>query len=679
MSPDAERDAFDHGLEQLLSVAIRRIVKDENPESFQRWVREALPVFLPRIHRECDAASSRALAGALARAIWNATPLPGNRFRPDPIAAPGPEAPCPCGSGQPYGECCRVAEPELPIDQTIIWPFLLGELPRKTLKSAIGLGLVPSGMIAAWCRDQVQAGDAAKAVPLLEPLFEGELGDDPDLADALDVLLDAYQALGRPRKKQALLRHIIDSAPRSALRSSAWQRLATMRMDAGEVRAAWDAFAAAQRDDPDSPHLATLEVLLLVESGDERRARERAQYWSRRLRRHGYGDDEGPLEFLDAIVERPAAAFVEVQIAASRGTGGGLREWLAGVAERKVPVYRLEAPGAATVDDADARTLDTLLDALGLEKVPAHLEALIVELERELEAGGSLEIDPVAGERVLVPPAEVVRVDAEWRTAFPFPKPLSTAEDLPTGIDPWRVEDVWTAFLRDHPESFDSLDVLDDLATALRRHPGFGAGAWDEIMVAPILERARRIVDRALGARTSTRLPWTHRENRPPLRALARLVHLNLRRNANRAAAAIAERLIALNPVDQHGVRTVLMNHYLGEADDQRALALAAAYGDDSEVEIAFGRVLALYRSGRRAEAEEALGTACYSHPKVARSLTAKRMRAPRIDNPELGLNAEETAWLYRMEMRPVWEATPGALEWLRALTSAPRARRRGA
>jgi len=93
----------------------------------------------------------------------------------------------------------------------------------------------------------------------------------------------------------------------------------------------------------------------------------------------------------------------------------------------------------------------------------------------------------------------------------------------------------------------------------------------------------------------------------------------------------------------------------------------------------AFGRVLALYRSGRRAEAEEALGTACYSHPKVARSLTAKRMRAPRIDNPELGLNAEETAWLYRMEMRPVWEATPGALEWLRALTSAPRARRRGA
>lgn len=54
-----------------------------------------------------------------------------------------------------------------------------------------------------------------------------------------------------------------------------------------------------------------------------------------------------------------------------------------------------------------------------------------------------------------------------------------------------RQEQRWMAFLEAHPEASDSIEILDDLATALAEYPQPG-GAVDDILRNPVLERARR-------------------------------------------------------------------------------------------------------------------------------------------------------------------------------------------
>jgi hypothetical protein len=53
--------------------------------------------------------------------------------------------------------------------------------------------------------------------------------------------------------------------------------------------------------------------------------------------------------------------------------------------------------------------------------------------------------------------------------------------------------------------------------------------------------------------------------------------------------------------------------------------------------------------------------------PKTAQYLLPARIRRPRILHDRIEVGGDDQAWLYRDEMRAVWQQTPGALEWLRA------------
>jgi len=66
-------------------------------------------------------------------------------------------------------------------------------------------------------------------------------------------------------------------------------------------------------------------------------------------------------------------------------------------------------------------------------------------------------------------------------------------------------------------------------------------------------------------------------------------------------------------------------------------------------------------------EAERALSTAREDLPKTAQYLLPTRIRRPRIMPDCIEVGGDDQAWLYRDEMRSVWQQTPGALEWLRA------------
>ena len=69
-----------------------------------------------------------------------------------------------------------------------------------------------------------------------------------------------------------MLQNIIDTVPRSPLRSGAWQRLSTIRIDNGDANGAWAAFQNAQRDDPKSLSLGLLEVQILNAQGRNEKA-----------------------------------------------------------------------------------------------------------------------------------------------------------------------------------------------------------------------------------------------------------------------------------------------------------------------------------------------------------------------------------------------------------------------
>ena len=118
---------------------------------------------------------------------------------------------------------------------------------------------------------------------------------------------------------------------------------------------------------------------------------------------------------------------------------------------------------------------------------------------------------------------------------------------------------------------------------------------------------------------------------------------------------------------DPHGLRFILVNEYLRNGCDSKALTLAERYPHDLAPETRFGAVLALVRLRRLAEAEHALLTARSDLPKTTEYLLPARVRRPPLRQGTIATGDDDQAWLYRDEMRAVWQQTPGALEWLRA------------
>jgi len=114
----------------------------------------------------------------------------------------------------------------------------------------------------------------------------------------------------------------------------------------------------------------------------------------------------------------------------------------------------------------------------------------------------------------------------------------------------------WLAFLEDNPSAFDSLDILDDLATALG--------------------------------------------------LLAHRIHLA--NSAGQAAEAVhrLEQYLILGPGDSHGFRGLLIERQLRRGDNESALEIAERFPDDVLVETSMGRVLALCCPGRLEEAAAA-------------------------------------------------------------------------
>jgi hypothetical protein len=658
----------DFDAEALLRDAIPEALAHEDAKRFLAWVRTHIEEYFAHpLLASADSRVARVFAWSFGRALWNALPLPGNGFRPDPVPEPGRNEPCPCGSGLKYKRCCN-GLPMLPLKPENVWPALLDALDSEQRERALRSGALPRSALVALAEKQFEEQGAKSAVKFLEPLLlPRPVAHDDNLAVAFDLLCDAYDELGWNRKKAALIDGVIAEVPRSALRSGAWQRQTLIAMDGHDLAAARAAFREAQRDDPDAPIIALLEVQLLLAEHQPERAGERARFHVRRFRARDYPEDEPPLNFLLGVARDPLGAMSSLAIEMSDEAGRGLRDWLAAVRKRPLPAYRV-----ASVEELPADDVGGLLDKLIEMGIPrAEAERAVREMPEPPETAQSEpaeEAEPREPLYFLAGPEALAATEAAWHECFPLTKPFALA-DQPFGEDDaWKAaaEARWTTFLEDHPECFDSLDVLDDLATALLAHPQAGLPSLEQALLLPLLERARAIVARAVGDDADVRLAWIEGHNRPPLRALARLARALLDARPDEAVA-VTELLLRLNPEDNHGYRVIVVNHRLRRGEDPAALEVAERYPDDFAADIPYGRALALFRLERKDEATRVLRDAVREWPKVSDYLLREKPRRPKLSEFGVTPGGDDEAWLYRDRMLGVWQACPDAMDWLRA------------
>jgi len=473
MTEDTFDDETIAELEAFFREAIARILEEEDGEAFLAWVRQEAADRLPRLFAQLpDEAARRSSASELGRALWNSVPLPGNGFRPRPVAEPERNDPCPCGSGLKYKKCCAPWSAEVPsFDPEGIWRLVVEALPLEQVEALGQSGRVPRHLVGDLATSFLDDGDAERALALVQPLFDRperlDRLDERD-ATALNVFLEAHDDLDLLAEKAAAVERLAKSL-KPALRAVLWENQVRAHAVEGELDEAWEALEKARQDDPESAALGPLEVSLLMSEGRTAEAGERARSFRERFRRDPGMITEAGLEFLEKVAGDPEAAQLEYSL------GEEVKD---GILRLQELLARLAPPAAA----------------YGIQSIGD------------------------AGAGRLAPPAALRRAEEGWDQAFFGAVPeLDSGEDEEgeedeedAELDPWFEEDAarWLDFLLENPAALDSVEVLEDLAHSvvelgLDRYPFL-----DRRLLKPLLDRGVAVVRQALAAHPRiTRLP----------------------------------------------------------------------------------------------------------------------------------------------------------------------------
>lgn len=627
MTLETPYDAVQSDLEILFHISASSILRHQDaPEQFLNWFAQSAPSICPDLFSGAnDTLARTAMAHWLGRLIWNATPLPDNQFRPRRLPEPGRNDPCYCGSGRKYKHCCaRIALPELHIAEDMMLAEILRQWPASRFKELPLQRLSPE-VLADVAGNWLTHGEASRAVRLLEPLFNNIDTLDARAESAFDVLADAYNVLGRPRKKQALIERLARSGSPD-LRLAALQRQCTILADQGRTAEAWKLFQQAQRMRPNHPAFSHLEITLLLSEGRREEAVQRARFWAARLQRDHAHDFADLIRFLQDISADPDAALMHLHAARN-------------------PALSVLQHCMRDMEQRPARARYTL------QRLP----------------DGMASLQPNAAARKLL---------KQWDRVFPALEPqlVDICADGPDVWQPGIVED-WLDFLTARPEALDLIEVLDDVVLALHQLPDGGTNWANRGLLEPLLQRAHAIVAAALGASDAVTLPWVVWDNRPALRLLVNLAYLKLDINAWPEAVELMEWLVfTLNPNDNHGLREILSTTYLRLGRFNEVLTLSARYPEDHLAATAYNRALALYRLGERGAALTALHTARTGWPEVCKFLCADNPRKPRLTPGRVTYKGKDEAWYYREAHLALWEQD-GALDWLRQANTARRKR----
>lgn len=671
-------------LERLLPQAVARILEDEDPELFRTWLADHLPDFALGEMKNAPDDLFRAMAVPVSYMIWNATPLPDNNFRPRPLPKPNRNDPCPCGSGHKYKKCCSNAPPFPVLDPMVMWPLVLSNLSSDQIEQAASQRTLPLEALATAAIENLENDRPLVALELLRPHFEKPIKKAGPMDDfALQTLCDAYDELDQIDEKLELLERISQEPTKSPLRAGAWQRLAAIYLDNGDLEGGREAFTNALRDEPAAPSCSILEMQLLAMEEHFDQISTRAEFWLRTLQRSQWPPEtiEHITDILEELIDNPhyAAAllndhhvFTDDDLDDDEDldeTSLRLLDWVDLAIERPLPSYCTDE-NVLDLDDKDevAGYLRRLgLSGKELDKAMKQIEEQTAE---DLERENSEQPEPELS-LVLEPPPEIEKLEAQWHAVSQLDKPFGF-QDFPVqhweGWEPEQSEQ-WIGFLEQHPEAADSLDILDDLVTTLFLYPDMPQPVLSREGIVPLLRRAVAIIEKNLAGIKKPCLLWNRLSNRPALRSLNRLYAMTRYGFEDlQEADRLAEFVFEINPHDNQGLHREYLNDLLRRGENERALAITEMFPNDVFVETVYGRLLALYRLGRLKSAQPLAEEAIAAYPLVARYLTRARIKKPAMSEFGIHIGGEDQAWLYREEMRETWQQSPGALDWLKKI-----------
>lgn len=300
----AIHDMFDRILDEGVAVILET-------RSFEALQRRLSALFVPlaaymvagsdeRLDDDQIAAVARGMATHAAFDLWNHTPIPENRFRPRSIARPERNAPCVCGSGRKFKQCCGAIEtPGLILPPDEMAARVLQHFPRERIGEIAALR-VPMQTLGAVASRWMETGRSDDVIALLEPMFADVRSLDARAEHAADVLLNVYLDRGDEAARNRLL-DTLRNAPDKTLVCVAHQRDAVRAADLDDFPRAWGAFNAAQRLTPNNPALSHLEILILLQEGRTVEARARAEFWIAKLSRDPDHDHSDLIEMLRTL------------------------------------------------------------------------------------------------------------------------------------------------------------------------------------------------------------------------------------------------------------------------------------------------------------------------------------------------------------------------------------------
>ncbi|QDT73494.1 DUF6930 domain-containing protein [Lacipirellula limnantheis] len=155
---------------------------------------------------------------------------------------------------------------------------------------------------------------------------------------------------------------------------------------------------------------------------------------------------------------------------------------------------------------------------------------------------------------------------------------------------------------------------------------------------------------------------WDMTETRPYMRARFGLAESLTAAGRIDEALTHYQELLRLNPQDNQGVRYVLLPNLLAAGRDVEAARLLKQYNEES-ANWAYSRALLAFRlSGRSAPAERELRDAIRTNSHVPELLCSEE---PIPQPPHYALGSFEEACVAVEELRPAFEVTSGALDWV--------------
>lgn len=604
--PDSHTQKPD-GFLSLLELSGNRLLHSSDLNSYLQWVAEVGPLLAPDLVQMADQTPPRELFRALGIAIYNAMPLPANNFQLRPAPAPGRNDPCPCGSGRKYKHCCSGNPLADLLKNVNCLIYVLNAIPQKQLSELVH-SKIDTQALADVAEQWLEEGKEKRVAALLEPWFKAGVELNQRQVPLLDILADLYLAGNNPVKRQRLLLRVSESHNKE-LRCDAFQRLATISMDKGDSLGAWNYFLKAQQAFPDSPSLSLLELTLLCALGKIQQAKDRAAFWLVKLRR---SRDVNPevLNLLEQCKTDPS-----------------------------VLLNAMYSPG---------------YDIDGLIELIAENHALEIHYQ----------LDGCDGEYQLKADKALTKIEQQWIKLTNQQKPMLTNN---FDNDATLLESIneWLPFLRKNPLLLNSFYVLDDLVIALQEIAN--PYIFREVIL-PISERAEQLLNSVLAVQAPKEaftLPWSMMDNRPLLRLLSEKIGFLIHGDRDGPESiCLLEKMLRLNPNDNHGYREILSTAYIATNQPEKAIKLAQAYPDDMLCSGSINTVLALYMMDRKGEALAHLASIAERNKTILKMLIQPNVKKPSMSGYGISIGGKDQAWLYREDNLPLWKKHE-ALDWL--------------